>query len=532
MPRAGRMMTIRSCLPLASAPLSLVTVLALAPNALSLPPGRTRAAQSRRERAAQARRASPRRRCATAARTRSGAALAGTAALTGTTHTGRRLTAIGAARARVTSARASARRTGRTPPHPSAGKRCSRQHRPPKPEHRTSGWGPVSGQPLAAAGAAQAVAGAPPAAPGQTGEPSTQSDESPVSPGSPSSPESSAPPESPSAAEPPVGEEGGVTEPPVGEEGGVTTAASRFHFFSPSSFWNQPLAANAPIDPSSAALVAEFDAEISSELQAGTGPWINTTEYSVPLYTVGANQATVPVALEESIEPALAASWSAVPLPSDAQPAAGTDKNLVVWQPSTDRMWEFWRLSQGADGWGARWGGSMQHVSENPGVYGPEAWLGAEPWWGASATSLALVGGLMTFHDLKHGSIEHALAIAIPSPRADVYALPAQRDDGDSANPLALPEGAHLRLNPELDLAALHLPPLTLMIAQAAQRYGIIVRDQASNVAFFAQAPAPPQANPYTGASGYFEGRYPDQLLASFPWSQLQVLQVTLREGS
>ncbi len=204
----------------------------------------------------------------------------------------------------------------------------------------------------------------------------------------------------------------------------------------------------------------------------------------------------------------------------------------MVWQPSTNRMWEFWKLSHGADGWSASWGGSMQDVSENPGVYGPEAWLGAEPWWGTSATSLALAGGLITFHDLKHGSIEHALAIAIPAARADTYALPAQRDDGDSTNPLALPEGAHLRLNPELDLAALHLPPLTLMLARAAQRYGIIVRDQASNVAFFAQAPTPSHANPYTGASGYFEGSYPDQLLAAFPWSQLQVLQMTLREGS
>jgi hypothetical protein len=329
-----------------------------------------------------------------------------------------------------------------------------------------------------------------------------------------------------------VSEEGGVTEPPVGEEGGVTTAASRFHFFSPSSFWNQPLAANAPIDPSSAALVQEFDAEISSELQAGTGPWINTTADSVPLYTVGPSQATVPVTLEGDLEPALAASWSAVPLPPDAQPAAGTDKSLAVWQPSTNRMWEFWKLSDGADGWSAAWGGSMQDVSENPGVYGPEAWLGAEPWWGTSATSLPLVGGLITFHDLKHGSIEHALAIAIPGARADTYALPAQRDDGDSTNPLALPEGAHLRLNPELDLAALHLPPLTLMLAQAAQRYGIIVRDQASNVAFFGQAPTPSHANPYTGTNGYFEGSYPDQLLAAFPWSQLQVLQMTLREGS
>ena len=107
------------------------------------------------------------------------------------------------------------------------------------------------------------------------------------------------------------------------------------------------------------------------------------------------------------------------------------------------------------------------------------------------------------------GQINHALAIAIPNPRAGVYASPAQRTDGWSTEPLSLPEGAHLRLDPNLDLAALHLPRLTLMMAEAAQRYGIVVRDRAANVAFYAQDPTPTGTEPYTGAHGYFEGQVP-----------------------
>ena len=277
--------------------------------------------------------------------------------------------------------------------------------------------------------------------------------------------------------------------------------------------------------------MAAFDAEISRELHAHSGPWIDTTSDSVPIYTVSAGQPTVPVQLERDLEPALASSWSAVPLPPTAQPAAGADKFLVVWQPSTDRMWEFWQLVHGSSGWSASWGGSMQNVSADPGVYGPEAWPGAKPWWGASASSLAIVGGLMTFQDLQQGLIEHALAMAIPNVRSGVYALPAQREDGRSANALSLPEGARLRLDPKLDLRTLHLPPLTLMMAEAAQRYGIIVRDQSPNVAFFGQDPTPTKTNPYLGGSGYFGGQYPSQLLASFPWSHLQVLKMNLREG-
>jgi hypothetical protein len=301
--------------------------------------------------------------------------------------------------------------------------------------------------------------------------------------------------------------------------------------FSPRSIWNRPLAADAPVDPQSAELVAQFDQQVAQEETERRGPWINTNEYSVPILTVSATQPTVPVRLVHAPEPALSSAWSAVPLPSNAQPAAGTDANLVVWQPSTDRMWEFWQLAHTEGGWSASWGGAIRHVSRNPGVYGPEAWPGAQPWWGASASSLALAGGVITIEDLRSGTIDHALAISIPEVRAGVFASPARRTDGTSRNPLALPEGAHLRLDPNLNIASLSLPPLVREMALAAQRYGIVVRDFAGAIVFSAQDPTPTGSNPYLGPGGYFEGKYPDDLLAGFPWSHLQVLQLELHSS-
>ena len=272
-----------------------------------------------------------------------------------------------------------------------------------------------------------------------------------------------------------------------------------------------------------------FDEEIAAEEQANDGPWINTTSYSIPVYTVPADQPTVPVQFEGSGNAALAEAWSAVPLPPTAVPAVGHDGSLVVWQPSTNRLWEFHKLVHEADGWKGNWGGAMQNVSSNPGVYdGPEAWPGAETWWGMSASSLSLVGGLISLEDLEKGVINHALEMAIPNVRAGVFASPAQRSDGKTGGSLSLPEGAHLRLNPDLDLAALHLPRLTLMIAEAAQRYGIFVTDGSSDVEIDAQDPTPTGTNPYIGPDGYFEGQHPDQLLASFPWSQLELLKMEL----
>lgn len=318
--------------------------------------------------------------------------------------------------------------------------------------------------------------------------------------------------------------------PQTTPEAGVGSASTaHFRFFSPQGFWNTPVPAGAPLEAGSAKAIGELDSEVEAEQSDRSGPWIGTTRYSVPIYTVGADQPTVQVKLTSQVfSPALQAAFEEVPLPPGAEPSGGTDGHLVVWQPSTDRMWEFWRLVQGPEGPQASWGGAMREVSENPGFYGPEAWPHAEPWWGASASSLPIAGGLITLEDLRLGEIDHAVAMAVPEVRAGVYASPAKRSDGKSTDPLALPEGAHLRLDPGLDIGALHLPRLTRLIAEAAQRYGIFIRDGAGSVQLFAQDPVNASSNPYTGPGGYFEGRYPDQLLASFPWDRLQLLRMEL----
>jgi hypothetical protein len=325
----------------------------------------------------------------------------------------------------------------------------------------------------------------------------------------------------------------GCSSASSGEAGGPTvgphSASKPFRFFAPTSFWNTPTAAGAPLDPRSTRLIGALDAEVTRELELKTGPWINTTSYSVPIYTVAAKTPTVRVRPNHRLTPeALRSAWSAVPLPARSQPAAGSDRQLVVWQPSSDRLWEFWRLARGPHGWQASWGGAIRRVSSNPGVYSSAAWPGAKPFWGASASSLSIAGGLITLEDLQRGRIDHALSLALPEVRRGFYAAPARRTDGTASSPLSLPEGAHLRLDPKLKLASLHLPPLTLMIAEAAQRYGIFIRDKTANVAFYAQDPPPDRKNPYAGPQGYFEGQYPSQLLASFPWSDLQLLKMKL----
>jgi hypothetical protein len=268
--------------------------------------------------------------------------------------------------------------------------------------------------------------------------------------------------------------------------------------------------------------VAELRRQVSAY-----GTWMNTDQYSSPVYTVPANQPTVRVTLDQpaGVLPDLRAAWDQVPIPPDAQPAAGTDHTLVVWQPSTNTMWEFWVMNKQADGWHAAYGGRMLNVSSNPGYFTDP------PSWGATATSLPFLGGLVRIDELRAGRIDHALALAIPQARAGWYSWPAQRTDGNLNSSAAIPEGTRFRLDPHLNIAALGLPPLTRMLAEAAQRYGIVVRDQGGCVAFYGEDPTPLGTNPYAGPDGFYQGDWVNHLLAQFPWAQLQTLKTDLRSS-
>lgn len=292
-------------------------------------------------------------------------------------------------------------------------------------------------------------------------------------------------------------------------------------FFSRRSFWNTPLGRDAPLDPDSGAVTNE----LLRRVQPGVGhgpPIINTSAYTPPVYTVGAGQRRIHVWLDRAPQDAhgLDVAFRSVPLPDDARPASGGDRELVLWQPATDTLWEFWQLHRAADGWHASWGGRLSNVSKRGGVY-PDPRLS----WGTAATGLPLAGGLILPWELAQRRIDHVVAMGVPADRSGVFALPAQRADGGSSCRHAPVEGSRFRLDPALDIGSLHLAPAVATIARAAQRYGIVVRDQSGAVAFYAQNSSTFGRDPYPALFG---GQSSTALLRSFPWSRLQLLRMDL----
>jgi hypothetical protein len=306
----------------------------------------------------------------------------------------------------------------------------------------------------------------------------------------------------------------------------ATSAKERL--FAPSSFWNAPLSPTEEVDPRSDVLVGELEAQVGEEIAAGHGPWIGTTKSSTPIYRVPQDQPPVEVKLDSQIPHGPYQAFQAVPLPPGARPANGADRHLTVWQRSTDRLWEFFGLERRSAGWHARWGGAIDRVSKSPGYYTSSSWPGARFYWGATATSLPVAGGVMTIDELRRRRIDHALALNIKRVRARAYSWPAQRSDGQTPGEDQIPEGARFRLDPDLDIDSLGLHPVTAAIARAAQRYGLVVRDKSTTVALYAEDPTPYARDPYLELlAPYYPGQV-NRVLEDFPWHRLHLLQLRL----
>jgi hypothetical protein len=318
--------------------------------------------------------------------------------------------------------------------------------------------------------------------------------------------------------------------------------------FTADSYVHQRLRDDAPIDERSDIWVKDLQDQIKTHYGK---PTVNFDQYSPPIYIVPENQPTVRVLAQRAFDkawsfPPLQALWNDVPLPENLAPARGTDRDAIIYQPSTGRYWEFWILEktgrkvknsagQTVPEWQAAWGGQIRDLKSNPGYFPttPEGYK-----FGTAATGLALLGGLMTIEEQQKGRIEHALHFAIPKSRSSVWTHPAQRTDGNNPDENAIPQGVTFRLPADLDLDALDMDPYARMVAKAVQKYGMVLRDTAGSVTFYAEKPKEEgSAHPYYGKNGIL--RCPDSVfswscsassrLEGFPWDKLQALKTAVR---
>jgi hypothetical protein len=210
---------------------------------------------------------------------------------------------------------------------------------------------------------------------------------------------------------------------------------------------------------------------------------------------------------------------------------ADGDRNLVIYQPETDTLWEFFRFSYDVTGKPqAVHGGRMTEVSRNPGHFtGPlDVPAGPGRGYGAAATSIPLLAGLQTLRELRAGSIDHVVAFAVPHVRQDLCRWPAQRTDTMSFGEPALPEGIRFRLPADLDLDQFPMTSYGRIVARAVQRHGMVLTDRGTNFAFEAEDPTRFGGDPYAEIFGSAQPSGANGVLRGFPFDRL----VALRDDS
>jgi hypothetical protein len=288
----------------------------------------------------------------------------------------------------------------------------------------------------------------------------------------------------------------------------VTPAVDVFgRLYAALSPFNQPVPPEAPVDPNSPTMVQGL-------VQAATnaGAIVAVKRYSTPIYYADASTPRYDVRLT--------ASWRAadylldVPIPSNATPAGGDDKHMVVIDTTNGCEYDFYDADPVAGGWEADWANAL-----------PLGSLGIfEKGLSARGSGFALPAGIIRPHELRNpdgspGRIEHALVFNTPYVKAGGPVSPATESDGQSTSAYAIPEGAHLQLDPDFDVGTLD-KPYERVIARALQEFGAYVGDvSGSSIDFYAEDPKGYASNPYAAIWG-------DQTYVRLPTKLIENLRV------
>jgi hypothetical protein len=330
--------------------------------------------------------------------------------------------------------------------------------------------------------------------------------------------------------------------------------------FAPDGWRNSPLPSDAPIwEEKSAPFRDELEDQVADDLASGrdfaAGVWVSHNESSTPVYTVPFDQPKIRIKAPPG-RADLQEQWAQVPLPPEAQPSKpdSGDRVLLVWQPSTDTLWEFIGLVYHPDAdpphWTAGYGGRLTKVSANqghfPGPVSPPGGPAVGGGYGATATAISLLAGMQRIEEIRRalaepgvGSLDHAIDLGITTGRGRAgWCWPAQRTDWflDSLDESAIPGGTRFRFPASFDIdqyAADHnMHPYAEMIAKTIQKHGMIARDSGDLPGWWAEDPTPTGSYQYTA----FWRRTPTSkpqppsalepygIFVGFPWDRLEVL--------
>jgi hypothetical protein len=239
--------------------------------------------------------------------------------------------------------------------------------------------------------------------------------------------------------------------------------------------WNTEISTT-PLHPRSASIIAAINASGGTRLHPDFG---ENPNQGIPFVVVPASQPAVPItytAYGDESDP------GPFPIPADAPveggPGATGDRHVLVVQEGTCDLFELFVGRRSGVGWladsGARW-------DLDTGALRPIGWTSAD------AAGLPIFPGLVRYEEVAAGAIHHAIRVTFSRTQRG-FVLPATHFASTRTDPDLPPMGLRLRLRADVDLRS--FTGQARVIAEALQRYGLIVADNGSNW-FFQGAPDP-----------------------------------------
>ena len=267
-------------------------------------------------------------------------------------------------------------------------------------------------------------------------------------------------------------------------------------FFADDSYWNQPIPANAEVDPRTARWIKLLESEPTHE-----NFLINSEQWTIPVYEADRTTPRVKIGLL-ALSPEDQKHWHTerthfghgpgfdlVPLPRTATPDPQQDSHLAVVDWERKLVWDMWALSRNPDGtWKSATG--MVYAADGPGVFST-AEIGVRDgesvhFHGPSrAAGVPAVAGLILYDEVAAGEIRHKIAAASRFCAYKEFVFPAAWTDGFTEG--GIPEGTLIQLDPALDLSGFPLTREERIVCLALQRYGMVLVDIAEGQPLYAE---------------------------------------------
>jgi predicted phosphodiesterase len=257
------------------------------------------------------------------------------------------------------------------------------------------------------------------------------------------------------------------------------SALSEVRPYSDTSPWNTLLGPDPVIDPNSTIYIDSFGPETLSS---------DPTQYTYPIYkvTTATPLKTVYISgwysntVSETVLQNQGGGSVMVPIPDGAHEAAGSDAQIVIWNPETGDEWGFYHAYENLNGtWNVTNG---FHYNTQYSAVPPSGFA-------SRGAGVPYSAGLIRPWEIETGHIDHAIAFAFDYPGPN-FVFPATKSDGKGVFPPDVPEGARLQLDPALsdaDFDAWGLNSVAKIIARALQDYGMIVIDCAGRPKIYAE---------------------------------------------